>query len=135
MRHVIYVISCAFAVILAIAALITVDTRHTRQNELDNALALCCDETMRNTYDSLAYLTITQEAFLAEFNALLTDKISRGESAKDENLSLQVDVAGLDLTEGMFSVKVTEYFTYPNGNIGHVSSSRTTVYEEGAYGI
>ena len=133
MKQAIFGIMCGFIVILVIVAVMTVEGRSTRENEADNALSAAVDEVMENLLTKKDYDIENNEEFVADFCEALLEQIQAGSDEDyDKNLSVKVDVAGVDYEKGLLSVHVTEQFTHPNGNIGTLECTSTAILDQRA---
>ncbi len=133
MKQVIFGVMCSFIVVLVIVAVMTVEGRSTRENEADNALSAAVDEVMENLLTKKKYNIENNEEFVADFCEALLEQIQAGsDKDSDKNLSVQVDIAGVDYEKGLLSVHVTEKFTHPNGKIGTLECTSTAILDQRA---
>lgn len=117
----------AFALIASIALLIMMSVmgRMNRSEELQRELSNTVESTLEHLMLEKTYGIADTQEFLADFMqalcyGLVTDS------------DVQVDVMGVDLEQGLLSVRVTECFKHPNGRDGKVSCERTVVLEHPA---
>lgn len=133
MKQIIFGMAAGCIVILCAVAILTVEGKSSRENELKHALSAAVEETMENLCTTQKYTVENQEEFIADFCQSLLQRIHVGtEESRDENLAVEVNVTGVDLEKGLLSVAVTETFTYPNGNIGEIHCSSTAILEQEA---
>lgn len=120
-----------FIVILSLVAILTVEGRSSRENELNQALKAAVEETMTNLCTTKKYTIGSQEEFVADFCQALLERVHAGRGeATDDNLTIQVDITGVDVEKGLLSVAVRETFTHPNGSIGTVTCDATAILEQ-----
>ncbi len=125
---------CAFIFI----AIISVDTRAIRENELQCALSDAVRETVEEIHVSDFRYPLSDEEMIALFEQLLLTRLSvNGKTIDnapdvtgDPNFSLQVDVAGADAARGLLFVHVKETFTYPNGKTGTIEDTASLLIEQ-----
>ena len=130
MKQVVFGLMAGFIIILSLVAILTVEGRSSRENELNQALSAAVEETMTNLCTSKKYAVGSQEEFVADFCQALLERVHAGSGeATDDNLAIQVDVTGVDVEKGLLSVVVRETFTHPNGSIGTVTCDATAILE------
>lgn len=130
MKNVIYAIVMGVSVLLIIIAVMVLNGRIERENDMENALSVAVDQAIESLIDTNSYDITDNELFVADFNeALLSQLNDGGDRAKDKNLKITVAVTGVDAEKGLLSVHVIEEFTHLNGNIGIVSCDATVVLE------
>lgn len=131
MKQIMFGVVAGVLVILCAVAILTVEGRSSRENELEHALSAAMEETMQNLCVTRKYAVENREEFTADFCQTLLQRISAGEGEdRDKNLSLQVNITEADLEKGLLSATVIETFTHPNGRIGTVESSATAILEQ-----
>ena len=126
MRKTIMIIFFALVGIFTVFCVITIAGRTQREASLSAAL----DDAVEASIESLAkertYQAGEEEQFLAAFQQ---DLLARLGGTDDENFKLTVIVTGVDAVNGMLSVRVTEEYTNPNGEVGTVSCEAAAVLE------
>lgn len=131
MKYIMYGLVGGAIVILSLVAVITIEGRTTRENEMDNALLDSVEETMEEMMMQETYSLAEKNEYIAAFHQCLLNRINAGtKDHYDKNLSIVVEVMGCDVEKGLLSVRVTETFTHPNGNIGKAECEATAVLEQ-----
>ena len=131
MKQAVFGLMAGFIIILSLVAILTVEGRSSRENELNQALSAAVEETMTNLCTTKKYTIGSQEEFVADFCQALLERVHAGSGdATDDHLTIQVDVMGIDVEKGLLSVAVKETFTHPNGRIGTVTCDATAILEQ-----
>jgi hypothetical protein len=107
-------------------SLVAVAGRHTRENEMRVALRQAVEESADQVLMQGKYDVDSAEELVADFTSLLVERLR----IKDRNLSLQVDIAGVDSEKGLLSVHVAETYTHPNGRKGLAETEATILLEQ-----
>ncbi len=143
MKHVIYGLFSAVAIVFMIIIIMTMTGRTTRENELDNAVSQSVHQALANCQQYGNYSIHTDDELVADFNQILLDKLNVSGKTKvkkadhsegvykfgDPNLKLQVDICAVDAQKGLLSVHVKEWYTHPNGKKGSAETSSTAVVD------
>jgi hypothetical protein len=109
----------------------TITTRQEKEAEVSESLKEAVKSSVENVMSQGQYDINSNDQFLADFCEVLLSNVETGsEDEKDENLTIQVDVAGIDYDKGLLSIKVTETYTYPMSGIGTTTCLYTVVYDE-----
>lgn len=131
MKQVVLGMVAGVFVLLCAVAILTVEGRSNRENELKHALSAAMEETMQNLCMTNKYRVENREEFAADFCQALLQRIQVGSiEDRDRNLSLEVNIAEADLQKGLLSVAVTETFSHPNGKTGTIQCSSTAILEQ-----
>lgn len=131
MKQIMFGMFSGVFVLLCAIAILTVEGRTNRENELKHALSAAMEETMQNLCMTHKYEVESREEFAADFCQALLQKIQVGlEEDRDRHLSLQVNITEADPKKGLLSVAVTENFSHPNGKIGTIQCSSTAILEQ-----
>lgn len=126
MKHVIYGVISIVLIVLTVVSLVAVAGRHTRENEMRVALRQAVEESADQVLMQGKYDVDSAEELVADFTSLLVERLR----IKDRNLSLQVDIAGVDSEKGLLSVHVAETYTHPNGRKGLAETEATILLEQ-----
>lgn len=126
MKHVIYGAISIVMVVLTLVLMATVAGRHTREQEMQQALRQAVEASVDQAMMQGKYTLNSKEELVADFTSLLVERLR----IKDPNLHLKVDIAGVDEVRGLLSVHVTEEYTHPNGRMGMAETSATVVFEQ-----
>lgn len=130
MKQVVMGVVCGVMVLVTMLAVMTVEGRNSRERELEQAVSAAVDQTVEALERQHPYPLTSNEEFAADFAGLLLEQLHSGEGEDgDENLSVQVDIAGCDVKKGLLSVCVTEKFSHPNGRVGTVRCKATALLE------
>lgn len=114
MKQIMFGMFSGVFVLLCAIAILTVEGRTNRENELKHALSAAMEETMQNLCMTHKYEVESREEFAADFCQALLQKIQVGlEEDRDRHLSLQVNITEADPKKGLLSVAVTENFSHP----------------------
>ncbi len=131
MKQLTFGIVCSGLVALVVMGALTVQGRMARQNDLDDNLSTAALEVLTNLCESGDYCIEDEEELVADFCQSLIQEISIGtDEVYDENQTITVEVAGVDVAKGLLSLRVTETYTHPNGSIGTLVCDVTGVFEE-----
>ncbi len=131
MKQVIFGIVCTALVSLALMGTMTAQGNMARQNDLDDNLATAANEVLSNLMETNEYSIDSEEELIADFCQSLIQEISIGtEEVYDENQTVTVEVAGVDIEKGLLCLRVTETYTHTNGNIGTITCDVTAIFEQ-----
>ena len=110
-----------FFAVIVLVLFIQVGKSH-RQTELENGLTTGMESAMKMLSEDTAYAPQSNEEFVADFlQAFLL--------AIDSSSDVTVNVLDADYQKGLLSVEAVMSYTYPNGNVGSVSSRKTLILE------
>lgn len=126
MKHVIYGVLSIVLIVLVVVSLVTVAGRHTREQELKQALRQAVEESVDQVFIQGKYKLDSKEELVADFTSLLVERLH----TKDAGQKLRVDIAGVDEQKGLLSVHVEEAYTHPNGRKGVVETETTIALEQ-----
>ena len=139
MKQIIYTLSGAMLCVLLFAALLSVDARAVRENEIRTALSDAVEEAVEEVHLAAIDHRLTDEELIALFTQLLLSRINvKGDAggAGDPNFALTVDIAGADAEKGLLFAHIKETFTYPNGKTGTIEdTAKLLVEQEGTRGM
>lgn len=123
MRQAVYgIISCVI-IILTIGIILTVNGKKTRRDDMENALAISVENAVETTMNEKTYSLKNSNEFIADFTQNLLLQISN-------DADIEVSIAKMDYENGLMSVRITEYFTHPNGKEGKNECETTVLFEK-----
>lgn len=131
MKHLLYgIIGLMFSVI-TIMSVVTLSQASEREQELQSALPDAVKQAVTLSEEDGNYKIQNNDELIALMTKQLSDQINVGEDDNyDKNLTLTVEVLGVDEEKGLLSVKATETYTKLNGKIGNVSAESTVVVDK-----
>ncbi|MGN0169730.1 MAG: hypothetical protein ACI39H_03095 [Lachnospiraceae bacterium] len=119
MRYVLYGITCFVVFLCSLEMLLTVNSRNSRKDELEQAVTLAVRVTMEN----LAKGNVKGEDALETMFEERVRELIHSES------ELTIQILAKDVSKGLLSVCVQEEFTYPTGKKGTLSVSKTAILD------
>ncbi len=125
MKHIIFGIGATLIIVMILMNTVTIEGLEMRERDMKNALHAALEEALSDVVSLENYNGWDDELLIADVTALLMERLN----ANDKNLSLELDVAGVDAKAGLLSVHVKETFTYPNGRTGEIEDVATVVLE------
>lgn len=123
MKHTVYGIALAFVAILIIAAVMTVSGGDIRENEMDKALNVAVEQSLRKLKEEGGYDAADWRDLAADFNQALLLHISSDSDVK-------VEILAADLERGALDVKVTETYKTTSRKTKQSSCRKTVILEE-----
>ena len=125
MKHIIFGLCATMLILSILMNTTTIEGSAMRDRDMKNALHTALEQALLDAVHRENYDAADNDLLLADTSALLIEQLN----AKDKNLSLTLDVAGVDAKAGLLSVHARETFTYPNGKTGSVEDEATIVLE------
>lgn len=122
MKQIAYGMIVGLMMILGIVIAVTINGKRTRQDEIDNSLSIAVENAVETTMNEKTYTISNNKEFIADFTQSLLSQISN-------DSDVEVKVAKIDSSKGTIAIKVTEYFTHPNGKEGKNECETTVVFE------
>ena len=122
MKQTIISVSIAVLIIVVSITLISIDVRSARKTELERAVSAAVKQTVEMSRDERHDMMNSDREMAAEFVHILSLNIS---SKSD----ISVEVMGIDHSEGMLDVLVTEKFNFPDGNTEEISVRKCAISE------
>lgn len=123
MKHTVYGIALAFVAILIIAAVMAVSGKDIRENEMDKALNVAVEQSLRKLKEEGGYDAADWRELAADFNQALLLHISSDSDVK-------VEILTADLDRGALDVKITETYKTTGGKKKQSSCRKTVILEE-----
>ncbi len=138
MKQIIYTFAATVLCAFIFTAILSVDARAIRENEMQCALSDAVREAVEEVHVSDLRYSLTDDELVALFEQLLLTRLSvngkaTGEGTDmngDPNFSLTVDIAGVDASRGLLFAHVKETFTYPNGKVGTLEDTAALLIEQ-----
>ncbi|MBR1628200.1 MAG: hypothetical protein IJ679_02895 [Lachnospiraceae bacterium] len=125
MKHIVFGMCAALLIVSILMNTMTIEGTSLRNREMKNALHCALEEALQDAISREHYDTADNELLLADATALLMNQLN----ANDKNLTLSLDIAGVDARAGLLSVHASETFTYPDGQTGEVEDTATVILE------
>ena len=122
MKQMIFVISMAIIILLVSMSLVSVDGKTKRRDELNRAVSAAVTHTVKTTKGNNRKEIQSDQEMVGEFIHLRSVNLNG-----DGDYS--IEVFGVDSQKGMLDVKVTETFSYLNGEKGKVSVRKCAIYD------
>lgn len=133
MKQIIYTLSGAMLCAVLFAALLSVDARAVRENEIRTALSDAVEEAVEEAHLADINHRLTNDELIALFEQLLLSRLNvngDADGSGDPNFAVTVDIAGADAKKGLLFVHIKETFTYPNGNTGTIEDTARLLVEQ-----
>lgn len=113
MKQIIITIGMAVIIMLVSLTLVSVESKETREAELNRGVAAAVKQTVSESKKDGQQSIKSNSDMVAQFiNTLCVSLGSDGD--------ISVEVMGVNYIEGMLDVLVTESFNYPNGRNGKI---------------
>lgn len=123
MKNVMIGIGLTLITVVVILILFTIYGQNTRQNEVEEALAVAVEQTLDNLKISKNYEVDDKDEFVADLMQNLVLAI-------ESDSELEVNVLSVDTEKGLLDVEVVEKFKQPNGSTGEANYRKTVILEE-----
>lgn len=141
MKHVVIVCISTAVTVLVVIILMSLHTRDLRKTELERALKVSAEQSLKNACLSQNTQINDNDALVADFISSFLGKIKTdgkvvsegGEvyatDKADSGQRIEIEIKSADIYKGILSADVTEYFSYPNGKTGKVMASTVQIVE------
>lgn len=114
--------AAAFLGLLALIAY-TLHGRAIRQTELDMALSVAMEESLRSLQELEAGQEKEEDVFVEEFLQRFSAQIL-------SNSKVTIRILDVDAKKGLLSVEAVSQFRHPIGTVGTVAAHRTAILEQ-----
>lgn len=127
MKQVSFGIVLSLVAVFVVAILLTVDTRTSRERELENSVDLALSETI----DKVSLDSVKGTYSDSDMEELAKEAIKKRvtEAEGDKEFKLDIDILAVDAVEGLISANVKESYTNPNGKPVTIEAKRTIAVE------
>ena len=122
MKQVITVVGIAVIIMLVSLAILSVESRSDREEELTRAVSAAVKQAVSHSQVKEQKEIHSDDELIAQFINLLSTNIN-------SDGSLEIEVLDVDYKNGMLDVSVTEKFQYPNGKEAEISVRKCAIYE------
>ncbi len=122
MKQVITVVGIAVIIMLVSLAILSVESRSDREEELTRAVSAAVKQAVSHSQVKEQKEIHSNDELIAQFINLLSTNIN-------SDGSLEIEVLDVDYKNGMLDVSVTEKFQYPNGKEAEISVRKCAIYE------
>lgn len=123
MRNTVLMITSAILGMLMLLIVSTIYGRMDRIMELESNVSSIVEETVENMVLDPSYKNQNVDVFLTELEQMISTAI-------DTPSDIRIDVLQCDTVKGILSVRVTLFYTYPNGNLGTVSCEKHAILNQ-----
>lgn len=123
MKNVIIASGLVLIIILTIFTSLTIYSNNSRQNEVEEALAMAVEQSLENLKLEQEYEIHNEKEFVADF----VQRLVIGLNSKSE---IKVNVLAVDMDKGLLDVEVVEEYRQPNGTVGSASYRKTVILDE-----
>lgn len=122
MKNVIIAVGLVLILILSAFISLTVYSHNTRQNEVEEALTVAVEQSLKNLKIDKQYAINNQEEFIADFTQRLILGI-------DSESTITVNILAVDIEKGLLDVEVIEEYNQLNGTVGTASYRKTVILD------
>lgn len=122
MRQAIIIIGIIIIIFMTTISVISINTKLTRKDELDIAVSVAVQQTVKYSKPSGEERISSNEDMMASFVKNLALNLS-----SDSNVTVQFH--GVDYENGILSVTVTESFDYITGKEERIKVRKTAIYD------
>lgn len=122
MKQIILTIGLAVIIMLVSLILISVDSKSARQDELNRVVSAAVKQTVKDSQVEKQKSISSDKEMIAQFVHILSTSLS----SKGD---ITIEVMGVDYTEGMLDVLVTQKFEYLNGKSDRIAIRKSAICE------
>lgn len=122
MRQAVIIIGMMVMVLIVGITVMSVNSKSTRKDELENAVATAVQQTVKYSGPSENPIYASNEEMMASFVKNLTLNMN-------SDGDIEVEIYGADYEKGLLSVKVTQFFKYVTGKEASIEVRKTAIYE------
>ena len=122
MKQIIITIGLAVIIMLVSLILISVDSKLARQDELNRVVSAAVKQTVKDSQVEKQKSISSDKEMIAQFVHILSTSLS----SKGD---ITIEVMGVDYTEGMLDVLVTQKFEYLNGKSDRIAIRKSAICE------
>ena len=127
MKNVILGIIGCFVIIYTTLLSLEVYSINVRKNEIDKSISYVLQKTMRDYYQKYELCPRNYEISDSTVTFEVTEEIKDRLKSDSEK---SIDVIVCDMNKGIISVRVTEKFLLPAGQIKEISCKKTVIFDK-----